>query len=79
MKGWSHYSSSRQTTPIHNPIQQGQIQNYGEQKSKQNVILTTRAKKSIQSRENNLVQIDNWEAGLQKEMLHSIRFIITRC
>ena len=61
------FSSSRQTTLIQNPVQQGQIQNYGEQKSKQNVILTTQAEMSSQSRENNLVQIDNREAGLQEE------------
>ena len=31
------FSSSRQRTPIQNPVQQGQIHNYGEQKNKQNV------------------------------------------
>ena len=34
------FSSSRQTTPIQNPVQQGQVQNHGEQKSKQNMTLT---------------------------------------
>ena len=61
------FSSSRQTTPIQNPVQQAQIHNYGEQKSKQNVILTTRSETSSQPRENNLVQIDSREAGLQEE------------
>ena len=40
------FSSSRQTTPIQNSVQQGQIHNYGEQKNKQNMILTTRAETS---------------------------------
>ena len=61
------FSSSRQMTPIQNPVQQAQIHNYGEQKSKQNVILTTRSETSSQPRENNLVQIDSREAGLQEE------------
>ena len=61
------FSSSRQTRPIQNPVQQGQIHNYGEQKSKQNVILTTLVETSSRPRENNLVQIDSWEAGLQEE------------
>ena len=54
-------------TPIQNPVQQGQIPNYGEQKNKQNMILTTRAETSSQPIENNLVQIDSREADLQEE------------
>ena len=61
------FSSSRQTTPIQNPVQQGQIHNYGEQKSKQNILYTTQAETSSRAREHNLVQIDSWEAGLQEE------------
>ena len=40
------FSSSRQTTPIQNPVQQGQIHNYGEQKNKPNMIITTRVETS---------------------------------
>ena len=61
------FSSRRETTPIQNPVQQGQNHNYGEQKSKQNVTLTTRAETSSRPRENNLVQVDSREAGLQEE------------
>ena len=61
------FSSSRQTAPIQNPVQQGHIPNYGEQKNKQNMILTTQAETSSRPRENNLVQIDGREAGLQAE------------
>ena len=61
------FSSSRQMTPIQNPVQQGQIHNYGEQKSKQNVTLTTRAETSSQPRGSNMVQVDSQEAGLQEE------------
>ena len=49
------FSSSRQTTPIQNSAQQGQIHNYGEQKNKQNMISATRAETSNRPRENNLV------------------------
>ena len=59
------FSSSTQTTPIQNPVQQGQIQNYGEQKSKQNVSLTNRVETSSRPQENNLVQVDSQEAGSQ--------------
>ena len=61
------FLSSRQTTPIKNAVQQGQIHNYGEQKYKQNTLLTNRAKLSNRPRENNLVHIDNRQAGLQEE------------
>ena len=63
------FSSSRQMTPIQNPVQQGQIHNYGEEKNKQNrsIILTTQVETSSQPRESNLVQIDSQEAGLQEE------------
>ena len=61
------FSSSRQTTPIQNPVQQGQIQNYGEQKSKQNVTLTNQVEPSNRPRENNPVQVDSQEAGSQQE------------
>ena len=61
------FSSSRQTTPIQNPVQQGQIHNYGEQRNKQNMTLTNRAETSSRPRENNLVQVDSHEAGLQQE------------
>ena len=33
------FSSSRQTTPVQNPIQQTQTQNYGEQGNQQNPAL----------------------------------------
>ena len=35
------FSSSRQTSPIQNAVQQGQIQNYGEQRNKQTVTTAT--------------------------------------
>ena len=56
-------------TPIQNPVQQEQIHNYGEQKSKQNVTLTNRVETSSRPQENNmvLVQVDSWEAGSQGE------------
>ena len=61
------FSSSRQMTPIQNPVQQGQIHNYGEQKSKQNVTLTNWAETSSWPWENNLVQVDSRESGSQGE------------
>ena len=59
------FSSSRQTTPIQNLVQQGQIHNYGEQRNKKNMTLTNQAETSSRPRENNLVQVDSHEAGLQ--------------
>ena len=73
------FSSSRQTTPIQNSVQQAQIHNYGEQKNKQNMILTTRVETSRWPRENNLVQIDSREAGLQEENAPQHQIIIKRC
>ena len=61
------FSSSRQMTPIQNPVQQEQIHNYGEHRNKQNMTLTNRAETSSRPRENNLVQVNSHEAGLQQE------------
>ena len=61
------FSSSRQTTPIQNPVQQGQVQNYGKQKNKQNITLTNRVEMSSRPWENNLVQVDSQEVGSQRE------------
>ena len=63
-------------TPIQNPVQQGQIHNYGEQKSKQNVTLTTRVETSSRPRENNMVQVDSRQAGSQGEntLHHQIHY-----
>ena len=54
-------------TPIQNPEQQRQIYNDGEQRSKQNMTLITRVETSSRPKENNLVQVDTQEAGLQEE------------
>ena len=47
------FSSSRQTSPIQNAMQQGLIQNYGEQSNKQNETTATQAELSRQPRASN--------------------------
>ena len=59
------FSSSRQTMPLHNPIQQTQTQNYGEQVIQQNPALINHMEAANKPWENRSVQIDHHETGIQ--------------
>ena len=59
------FSSSRQTTPVQNPIQQTQTQNYSDQGIRQNPALINRMETANKPWENKSVQIDHHEMGLQ--------------
>ena len=59
------FSSSRQTTPVQNPLQQTQTQNYGEQGIQQNPALINYMETENIPWENKSVQIDCHETGLQ--------------
>ena len=59
------FSSSRQTMPVQNPIQQTQTQNYGEQGIQQNPALINRMEAANKPWENKSVQIDHHETGIQ--------------
>ena len=59
------FSSSRQTTPIQNSVNHGQVQNYGEQKGKQTMASTNRVETSNQLQEGNLVPVNIRETESQ--------------
>ena len=59
------FSSSRQTMPIQNPIQQTQTQNYGEQGIQQNPALMKCMKAANKPWENKSAQVDRHETGIQ--------------
>ena len=59
------FSSSRQTMPVQNPIQQTQTQNYGEQGIQQNPALINHMETASKPWENKSVQIDRHEMGIQ--------------
>ena len=59
------FSSSRQTKPVQNPLQQTQTQNYGEQGNQQNPALINHMETANKQWGNKLVQIDRHEMGLQ--------------
>ena len=59
------FSSSRQTTPVQNPIQQTQTQNYGQQVIQQDPALINSMEVANKPWENKLVQIDHHETGIQ--------------
>ena len=59
------FSSSRQTTPVQNPIQQTQTQNNCEQGNQQNPALINHMETANKPWENKSVQIDHYEMGLQ--------------
>ena len=59
------FSSSRQTTPVQNPIQQTQTQNYGEQTNQRNPPLINHMETASKPWGNKSVQIDCHEMGLQ--------------
>ena len=59
------FSFSRQTTPVQNPIQQTQTQNYGEQGNQQNPALINCMETVSKPWGNKSVQIDHHETGLQ--------------
>ena len=59
------FSSSRQTTPVQNPIQQTQTQNYGEQGIQQNPAIINCMETANKPWENKSVQIDRHEMGFQ--------------
>ena len=52
------FSSSRQTTPIQNSVDHGQVQNFREQQSKQTVASTDQVETSIQPQEGNPVSVN---------------------
>ena len=62
------FSSSRQTTPIQNSVNHGQVQNYGEQKGKQTVASTNWVETSNQLQEGNSVPVNIWETGSQQKI-----------
>ena len=59
------FSFSRQTTPVQNPIQHAQTQNYGEQGNQQNPALINHTETASKLWGNKPVQIDHHETGLQ--------------
>ena len=59
------FSSSRQTMPVQNPIQQTQTENYNEQGIRQNPALINHMETANKPWENKSVQIDRHETGLQ--------------
>ena len=59
------FSSSRQTMPVQNPIQQIQTQNYCEQGIQQNPALINHMETASKPWENKSVQIDCHETGIQ--------------
>ena len=59
------FSSSTQTMPVQNPIQQAQTQNYGEQGNQQNPTLIKHMETASKLWGNKPVQIDRHEMGLQ--------------
>ena len=59
------FSSSRQTTPVQNPIQQTQTQKYSEQGIQWNPALINCMETASKLWENKSVQIDRHEMGLQ--------------
>ena len=59
------FSSSRQTTPIQNSIQQTKTRNYGEQGIQQNPTLMKRMEAANKPWENKAVQVDCHETGIQ--------------
>ena len=70
------FSSSRQTTPIQIPVQQGQRYNYGDQRNKQNLVSTNLLETSSRPWETHPVQADICELGPQKESAphHQIQY-----
>ena len=72
------FSYSRQMTPIQNPEQQRQIYNDGEQRSKQNMTLTTRAKYQVDRKRIPWYKLTPGKQACKKKMLHNIKFIITK-
>ena len=52
------FSSSRQTSPVQNPIQQAQTQNFGEQRNQQNPALINHMETASKLWGNKSVQID---------------------
>ena len=58
------FSSSRQTSPIQNAVQEGQIQNYREQSNRQNVTTGTQAELPRQLRGSNQTQSNKREISL---------------
>ena len=59
------FSSSRQTMPVQNPIQQTQTQNYSEQGIQQNTAVINCIETANKPLENKSVQIDCHETGFQ--------------
>ena len=59
------FSSSRQTTPVQNPIQQLQAQNYGEQGNQQNPAVINHMETASKPWENKLIQMDHYGMELQ--------------
>ena len=59
------FSSSRQTTPVQNPMQQTQTQNYSEQGNQQNPALINHMETANKPWGNKSVQIDYHKTGLQ--------------
>ena len=59
------FSSSKQTLPVQNPIQQTQTQNYSEQGNQQNPALINHMETASKPEGNKSVQINHHETGLQ--------------
>ena len=70
------FSSSRQTTPVQIPVQQGQRYNYGDQRNKQNLVSTNGLETSSRPQETHPVQADICELGPQQESAphHQIQY-----
>ena len=70
------FSSSRQTTPVQIPVQQGQRYNNGVQRNKHNLVSTNRLETSSRPQETHPVQADICELGQQQESAphHQIQY-----